>query len=163
MPLGGIGYAGITEIFPPPGGTTGQVLQKASNANYDMVWGSGAAATLYDEIVSTFDNGSIVLPVGDTKTYYEVRGAGTILEWALTGNPSGSLVMDVWKVNGAIPTVANTIVAAAPPTLVTQALNNSAVLTGWTTAIVIGDVFGFAVTSVTTVTKAVLTLRIQRL
>jgi uncharacterized membrane protein len=72
-------------------------------------------------------------------------------------------VLDIWKAAGAIPTVANTIVAAAPPTLVAQTLNNSAVLTGWTTAINIGDVFGFAVTSVTSVKKAVLTLRIQRL
>lgn len=158
-----IGYAGITEIWVPSGGLAGQVLQKASNNNYDMIWGSGASATLYDEIVATFDNGSTVLPTGDTKTYYEVRGAGTIIEWALTGNPSGSLVLDIWKAAGAIPTGANTIVAAAPPTLTTQALNNSSALTGWTTSIAAGDVFGFSVTSATTVTKAILTLRIQRL
>jgi hypothetical protein len=158
-----IGYGGITEIWVPPGGSTGQVLQKASNSDYDMVWGSGASATLYDEVVCTLDNGSSVLPLGDSLTYVEVRGAGTITEWALTGTPSGSLVLDIWKAAGAIPTVANTIVGSAPPTLTAQTLNNSSTLTGWTTAINVGDVFGFAVTSVTSVKKAVLTLRIQRL
>lgn len=28
------------EAHPPAGGTTGQVLKKASNADYDYVWGS---------------------------------------------------------------------------------------------------------------------------
>lgn len=160
---GGIGYGGITEIWVPPGGSPGQVLTKASAADYDMAWGSGSSVAIYDEIPVTLDNGTNPLPLGDSLTYYEVRGAGTIVEWALTGSPAGSLVLDIWKAAGAIPSIANTIVAAAPPNLVAQSLNNSAALTGWTTAIAIGDVFGFAVTSVTAVKKAVLTLRIQRL
>ena len=156
-----IGYGGITEIWIPPGGSPGQVLQ--IGAGGELIWGSGSSVAIFDEIAVTIDNGASPLPLGDTITYVEVRGAGTIVEWALTGNPSGSLVLDIWKAAGAIPTAANTIVAAAPPNLVAQALNNSAILTGWTTAIATGDVFGFAVTSVTGVKKAVLTLRVQRL
>jgi hypothetical protein len=160
---GGIGYGGIVEIFLPPGGLLGQVLQKASDANYDFVWGAGAGATAYTEVVATFDNGSTVLPLGDTKTYYEVRSAGTIVEWALTGTPAGSVVIDIWKAPGAIPTAADTIVAAAPPNLVASALGNSAVLTGWNTTINVGDVLGFGINSASAVAKAVLTLRIQKL
>lgn len=35
---GGIGFGGITEIWVPPDGATGDVLTKASPADYDMVW-----------------------------------------------------------------------------------------------------------------------------
>lgn len=159
---GGIGYGGIVEIFLPPGGTTGQVLTKASDANYDFAWGAGVGSTSYTEVVATFDNGNAVLPVGDTKTYYEVRSAGTLIEWALTGNPAGNVVIDVWKAAGAIPTAADSITAAAPPFLVGTALGNSAALTGWTTAVAVGDVFGFGIVSAAGITKAVLTLKLQK-
>ena len=146
----------------PPGGTVGQVLAKASAANYDTQWVNAAGSAVLTDLVSTLDGGGAVLPVGDTRMYYEVRSAGTILEWALTGTPLGSLVLDVWKRAGAIPTVADTIVAAAPPTLTAATEANSATLTGWNTAIAIGDIMGFAVTSVTSITKAVLTLKVQK-
>lgn len=36
-----IGSGGITEIWVPSGGLAGQVLTKASNADYDMAWAAG--------------------------------------------------------------------------------------------------------------------------
>lgn len=157
-----IGYGGITEIFLPPGGTTGEVLIKASNANYDFTWGAGGGGSGASDLVATFDGGGILLPVGDSRAYYECRSNGTILEWALTGTPSGSLVVDVWKRAGAIPTGFDSITGGGPPFLAGATEGNDTVLAGWSTTVSVGDIFGFYISSATAITKAVLTLKVLR-
>ncbi len=63
---------------------------------------------------------------------------------------SGSIVVDIWKLNAAIPTVANTITASALPTLSSSQYINSTTLTGWTTSVSANDVFAFNVNSAST-------------
>jgi hypothetical protein len=113
-----------------------------------------------EELKVTFDNGSSELISGDTGVYYTASYYGRIVGWYLTGSPSGSLVLDVWKASNAVPTVANTITGSEKPSLSGQALNNDLSLSTWTKNIHPGDVFGFSIDSVSGVTKAVLTLQI---
>jgi hypothetical protein len=65
-------------------------------------------------------------------------------------------VLDLWKAGYASypPTVANTITAAAKPTILAGAAKGqTTVLTGWTTALTAGDVIRFNVDSTSTVTR----------
>ena len=76
---------------------------------------------------------------------------------------SGSVVFDIWKDVFANypPTVADTITAAAKPTLTTATAAQSATLTGWTTTFAVGDIFAFKIDSVTSLKCATLTLVAQ--
>jgi hypothetical protein len=66
---------------------------------------------------------------------------GTIVGWRIITDVATTASLDVWKLNGANPTVANTIVASAPPTITAATYAASTTLTGWTTAVAVGDVF----------------------
>ena len=102
-------------------------------------------------VITTGPKGSIVCPF-----------AGTIYGWDIVADQVGSIVVDVWKANNAVPTVANTITAAAKPTLTADQQEQSTTLTGWTTSVAEGDVFKFNVDSATTITQATVALRVLR-
>ena len=158
-----IGYGGITEIWLPPGGSAGQVLTKASNSNYDFTWGAGGdSGAGTSDLVANFDGGGALLPSGDSRAYYECHTNGTILGWALTGSPVGSLVVDVWTRAGAIPTGADSITGGNSPALVSSGSSGSTVLTGWSTTVSVGDIFGFSLSGASSITLSALTLTIRR-
>ena len=73
--------------------------------------------------------------------------SGTITGYKLTSLDTTNMVVDIWKANGAIPTVANTITASAKPTLTSAKISDSTTLTGWTTSVTEGDRFVFKVDS----------------
>jgi hypothetical protein len=162
------GQTGAAGTAGTPGGTGAQgptgpaVFLEADQGDDGDRGPPGPQGSATDCIVITLDGAGAVIPTGDTKTYFVCPFAGFITAWYLTGDPSGSIVIDVWKVAGAIPTVANTIAGSELPTLVAAALSNDTALTTWTTAVAEGDVFGFAVNSASTVTKAVLTIKITK-
>lgn len=106
----------------------------------------------------TVDGVSTVVSVGQVG-FVVIPYSGTITGWSITANAVGSIQFDVWKATGAIPTIANTIVAAAFPTLTAGQFVTSATLTGWTTAFTAGDVFGFYVNSASVIKNATLTIR----
>jgi len=62
--------------------------------------------------------------------------------------------VDVWKIASgtAIPTIANTITAAAIPALSTGTAVRSQTLTGWTTAVAANDIVGINLKVVATAT-----------
>jgi hypothetical protein len=84
-----------------------------------------------------------------TTSYVRVPYGGVIVSWSVIANAACSCVLDVWKLNAALPTVSNTITALAKPSLSSATTASSSTLTGWTTAVVDGDVFGFNLVSVT--------------
>lgn len=69
------------------GGTTGQVLIKQSNADYDTVWGTVSVANL------ATTQGSVLLgqPNGSAGTVSEIHLTGTDLVFRLTGGGSPAL------------------------------------------------------------------------
>lgn len=102
------------------------------------------------------------------KGFIQIPFAATILEWTIlstdAGTPIvGSIVVDIWKDTYANfpPTVADTITAAAKPTVTAanKATNNT--LVGWVTSIAAGDILGFNVDSIGTFTRVVIQLKIQ--
>lgn len=91
------------------------------------------------------------------------QATGTIRSATILGiGGNGSCVVDVWKSTyaGALPTVANSIVAADFPTITGAAKSQDVALTGWTTAITAGDVLVFHLVSVSVFTALQIILEI---
>jgi hypothetical protein len=120
---------------------------------------AGGASTQPVTVGVTVDGGGEVISTGQ-KGYLQCPITGTITSWTLLADQSGSTVIDVWKDTyaNAPPTDADSITAAAPPTLSSATKATNSTLTGWTTAVTAGDVFGFNVDSATTLQRVTLQL-----
>ena len=81
------------------------------------------------------------------KGFVEIPYACTITAVRLVGDAVGSIVIDIWKDSYANfpPTVADTITAAAKPTLASAQKEEDGTLTGWTKTLAAGDWLAFNV------------------
>lgn len=80
----------------------------------------------------------------------------------IVANASGSMTVDIWKTNAAIPTSSNKISATSPVTLSSAQLNDNSPLTGWTLPVSTNDVFWASVATADGVlTGATVTLGCQ--
>ncbi len=131
---------------------------------------AGGGSSSNEQLVSVafvIDGGGSAITTG-TKGFLSVPFAGTIIDWTILSTDasvtSGSIVIDVWKDAFASypPTVLDTITASAKPTLTTSTSATSSTLTGWTTSIAAGDVFGFKVDSITSVTRITIQLTVRK-
>jgi hypothetical protein len=80
--------------------------------------------------------------------------AVTLTEWTLLGySANGSIVLDLWVDTYANypPTIADTIVASAKPTISSALKGQSSTLTGWTTSIAAGSIMRINVDATPTV------------
>lgn len=114
------------------------------------------------------DGGGSVITTG-TKGYLTCPFDATIVRAALYADQTGSIVMDVWKTTHALfdagvtaPTVANSITAAAQPTITAGTKSSDATLTGWTTSLLEDDILAFVVNSVSSITRVTLTLDLTK-
>lgn len=85
----------------------------------------------------------------------------TITSWVLQATEEGDLEMDVWAspfVVNTPPTITDSIVASAPPTLSASQSAIDTTLTGWVTDIPSGTALRFNINSVATITHATLSL-----
>lgn len=119
-------------------------------------------APLFGAVGLIIDGGGAVITTG-VKGYVEVPFAHTITAVTLLADISGSIVVDVWRDTyaNAPPTVADTITAAAKPTLSGAIKSQNTTLTGWSTAGAAGSVYGFNVDSVATLTRVTLSLTVR--
>jgi hypothetical protein len=110
------------------------------------------------------DGGGSAITTG-FKGHLKVPFDCTIDSWEIIADQSGSIVVDIWKdVYANLPaTDADSITAAAPPTLSAAAKAASSILTGWTTSVAAGDYLGFNVDSVSTVRNINIILNVTRL
>ena len=147
---GGVSFGATGTAY----GTTGQTLVSAGDA--PPVW-----ADQFTSVTFVFSGaGSPILPgyAGDI----QVPFTGTITEATLVADQAGSINIAISTASySTFPGGLTSIVAAAPPTLVSQQKSTSS-LTGWTTSITAGDIFRFTVSSATAVTSVTLTLRVKR-
>lgn len=118
-----------------------------------------SAPTLYHFITLNIDGGGSAIPTGDLNFFPTAAFACTIDRIDVSGYPSGSITVDIWKRAGAIPTSAQKISASAPATLSSSQLNQNGSLTGWTTAVASGDVFGGTVATAATVERVAIQIR----
>lgn len=145
------GYNGLDgedglDGWPGPPGATGAAGSSSRTTSMGIVLdGAGSALT-------TGIKGDLFVPV-----------ACTILSVTMLADQSGSIVVDVWKDTYANypPTVADTITAAAKPTISTATKSQDTTLTGWTTAVSAGDTIRFNVDSITTITRLTLSLKVS--
>jgi hypothetical protein len=126
---------------------------------YDQPAGGAGGAR---EIRITIDGNGSPLSLGVPDSYYRVAVAGTISEWYITGYPSGSVVIDLIKAANAIPVAANSMTGGTDrPSLSSATVNSDTNVTGWTTtSLSVGDVLGVNVISCSTITNAVITLKV---
>lgn len=119
--------------------------------------GSGSGGRAFGASFISSD-GSTALTAGRT-VYFAVPTACTINGWSITAD-AGTATVDVWKVadGTALPTVANTITAAATPALASGNNISSTTLTGWDTAVAAKDVIGINLKVVATATYVNLTV-----
>ncbi len=99
------------------------------------------------------DGGGVAITTGAVGVFPTAAFACTINRVDISADLSGSITVDVWKAAGAIPTSGNKISASAPLTLTNSQLSQNGSISGWGTAVAIGDVFGFTVVTVATVTR----------
>lgn len=131
--------------------------------------GTGAqAATVkanlkIEPIDFTIDGAGVAITTG-VKGYLRIPFACTITAAVLLADQTGSIVIDIWKDTYANypPVNADSITAAAPPTISAADKSKDTTLTGWTTAIAADDVLGFNVDSAATVTKVHVQLQVVR-
>ena len=136
------------------------VFVKKTLAEVQALIGSGGSGGS-SSVGITIDGGGSAITTG-VKGYVVVPYGATITGWYLIGTPSGSLVIDVWKAAGAIPTVASTIAGSEKPTLSSAQLANDTDLSSWTTGIAAGDVLGFNVDSCSGCTWASLVIAVTK-
>jgi hypothetical protein len=121
---------------------------------------SGTSGQLHS-ITFVINGGGSAITTGALNIFPTADFACTINRIDVSGNPSGSITVDIWKAAGAIPTSGNKISASAPATLSSSQLNQNGSLTGWTTAVNSGDVFGGTVATASTVTSVTVTIWCQ--
>lgn len=134
------------------------ILMFTDNAGVDFeVISSGSPKRT---VGMTFDGGGSP-PTAGSIGYVISQFSGTIDQWHMVADVSGSAVIDVWKAAGTIPTDANRIAGTEKPTLSSQQLANDIALTTWSTlAVTAGDVIGFELESATTCTRVTCQVRV---
>ena len=137
------------------GGDFDMRIPKSTSVNSD--------GTIPDAIEFVIDGGGSAITTG-VKGFLEIPWAGVIDRVTTFCDQSGSVVLDVWldSYTNYPPTIADTITAAAKPTLSSATKAQDATLTGWTTAITAGDIVGFNVDSATTVERCTISLKVSR-
>jgi hypothetical protein len=143
--------------------TTHKITSVATGSNpLDAVNYGQLSNTQKTSIGFGADGSGGTLAVG-TPTYLVMAFGGTITQWDIVGNTAGSAVFDVWKsTNQTLPTVANTIVASAKPTIASASNATSIGLTGWGVTFSAGDIYGFNIDSIAAFTKVNLSLRVNK-
>jgi hypothetical protein len=151
----GAGAASHNDTSGLQGGTTDEYFH-ATSAEYTALTGAEQGV-----LTVTIGDGTNAITTGAQAVYVDAPHAGTFTTAEVVAKESGSIVLDVWKDTYANfpPTVADTITAAAKPTLSGAQKSTDSTLTGWTKTFSKGDRFEVNVDSATTVTRVILTLK----
>jgi len=131
--------------------------------NWEDFWAPAFDMPMGGAIHITAINATGVLPTGIKGAAY-IPFDATITSVVLLTDIAGSVVVDIWKSDfgGYPPTNANSITAAAPPTLTSSIKNQDSTLTGWDTDLAEGDILVFVVESATLVHRITLALKVEK-
>jgi hypothetical protein len=155
LPVGlSVNAAGVLAI-----GANGQIPVANSAATLGIVWINRTGT-----LGAIIGNGTDAILPGWKLWTPEVPCNCNIVSARLFSDAPGSAVVDIWKSSfaGFPPTDANSITAAAPMTLSAAQKSEDTTLSGWTVALVKGDVLGFYVDSAATVKLLVVSLGIVK-
>lgn len=105
------------------------------------------------------DGGGSVPTTGVSYGQITIPVAMTISKVVVTSDASGSCQLDLkYCTSATFPGSLTSIVASAPPKLVSQQISTDSTLTGWTTSLAANSQLQFLLTSATTVTRINVTL-----
>lgn len=130
-----------------------------------------AVAQLQTQLLTipfVMDNGGIALTTGLKGAIGPFDFPFTIERWSLLGDQSGSIVVDIYKTTYTAydptthPAVADTITAAAKPTISSAKKAQSSTLTGWTTSVAVDDILAFNIDSIANLQRVTLALKVRR-
>jgi len=111
----------------------------------------GVLNTRFD-IGFIIDGGGVAITNG-VKGYIRIPFSATLAFWSLMADQSGSIVIDIFRAQAAIPTV-SMVGGGNKPTLSASQFANAVTPVGWTsTVFAINDWIGFNVVSASTVTR----------
>ena len=154
-PTGATGPTGPTEAGPTgPTGPTGET---------GPTGGTGPTGPDIDfGIEFIIDGGGAEIATGQ-HGHLRIPFACTIEKVTLMADQTGSIVIDIWNDTYANfpPTIADTITAAAKPTIAAGVKDEDATLTGWTKSITAGDILAFNVDSITDIERVTVTIKVS--
>lgn len=167
------GGSGIGDVLGPASavddhiatydGATGKLIQDGGGTITDVIAAAVAAAiaTLGPRTVGvTVDGGGAVVTTGQKGTI-RIPVSGTITRWTLLADQPGDVEFDVTLDAFASYPPTTSIVASAPPLLSGVDSDTDSTLTGWTTSVTAGDVFGFEIVGVPAfITRATLQIEV---
>lgn len=109
------------------------------------------------------DGGGLEIIPGH-KGHLIIHFACTIERVTLLADQTGSIVVDIWKDTYANypPTVGDSIVAAAKPTISGATKSQDSTLTGWTTSVQADDILAFYVDSCTDIEALTISFKVTR-
>ena len=119
------------------------------------------AYTLPDTFISNIKSGSFgvtidgnggVITVGQ-KGYVTIPYNGTITDWEILDDQAGTCNIDVRKSTFTTFPTQNSITGSTPITMSAAQKASSSILTGWTSSISAGDVYGFTLNTASTITR----------
>jgi hypothetical protein len=114
------------------------------------------------DIEFVIDGGGVAITTG-VKGYLRVPWVANIAFWVLMADQAGSIVVDVFRANNSVPSV-SMIGGGNKPTLSASQYSGAITPGGWTsTLFAINDWIGFNVVSAITVTRATLSLILDKL
>lgn len=110
------------------------------------------------------DGGGAAITTGIKGDIGPMTFAGEFEDVTLLADQSGSIVVDIWKDAYANfpPLLADSITAAAKPTINAATKSQDATLAGWSKSFAVGDIFRINVDSAAAIQRAALTLKYKR-
>jgi hypothetical protein len=100
----------------------------------------------------TIDGNGGVITVGQ-RGYITVPYNGTISDWQMVADRTGSCLIDITKSTFAGFPTQTSITGSAPVSMSSAQKASSSILTGWNTTITAGDVYGFTLISASLITR----------
>jgi len=115
-------------------------------------------------LIFIIDGGGAEIATGE-HGHLHVDFKCTITQVVLLADQTGSIVIDIWEDSYANfpPTVADTITAAAKPTIAAGVKDKDDTLTGWTKTIPAGGILAYNVDSVTDIERVTVCLKVTTL
>lgn len=150
------------QLPAPTGGKKGGVIASTclSLSGADLSVSSNCRTASIQFII---DGGGSAITTG-VKGYLSIPFACTITNVTMLADQSGSIVVDIWKdvYSSYPPTDVDSITASAVPTISAATKSTDSTLTGWTTSIAAGDILGFNVDSVSSISLLTISLTCLR-
>jgi hypothetical protein len=154
---------GLTDVSVPAPNDNDVLSFDTATGTWISVAAVAGSGDTVGQVVAIWDGGGAAITPG-TQVDVVAPFTGTITAWTLLSDTTGSAVVDVWldTLANYPPTDADSITAAAPPTLTAHTDATSTAVGTWAKAITAGDILRFNLDSVTDCTRLLCVLDYSR-